>query len=296
MVTTPAVGQAVCDSQPVLPERVLLVPPVQRLVLESPPPEPEAPLRIGYFGDWDAHDGLEALVEVVLDLAEDGVDIRLDLGSIPPAGQPPKRLAGLLRRSALRAGDDLIRAPDCRDGLLYSQALGACDAIVVPIAERPRHETHLPGLMPARNALAAGVPAIVPALRGVEDVIQNGHNGLLYGPDDNTSLRRALQRLVAPKLRRALREGARHSPSLLNPHARDEAVAHILRSIAQHSRPSAQIKPRPIDPARPSVVLALRNEAVSLAFREGADPPRGWGFRNSERVVEYPWLLTRLRG
>jgi phosphatidylinositol alpha 1,6-mannosyltransferase len=63
-----------------------------------------------------------------------------------------------------------------------------------------------------QEALAAGVPAVVPAAGGPLDLVRHGHNGLLWAPLDRGALRDAIAALVAtPALRAAMARRARPS-------------------------------------------------------------------------------------
>jgi phosphatidylinositol alpha 1,6-mannosyltransferase len=63
-----------------------------------------------------------------------------------------------------------------------------------------------------QEGLAAGVPVVAPAAGGPLDLIQPGHNGLLYPPEDPEALRAAVTTLVTdPALRRRMGHNARAS-------------------------------------------------------------------------------------
>lgn len=71
------------------------------------------------------------------------------------------------------------------------------------------HETFCQAV---QEALAAGVPAVVPAAGGPLDLVTHEDNGLRYEPGSATALRQAVQRLAgSPELRAALAARARPS-------------------------------------------------------------------------------------
>jgi glycosyltransferase involved in cell wall biosynthesis len=60
------------------------------------------------------------------------------------------------------------------------------------------------------EAMAAGVPVAASKVGGIPDLIEDGVNGLLFNPEDPSSMRAAVQRLLEnPSLRQSLAERAR---------------------------------------------------------------------------------------
>lgn len=59
------------------------------------------------------------------------------------------------------------------------------------------------------EAMANGLPSICPDMRPLDEIVQNGVNGLLFSPDDPDSLLRAMQRLCSdPDLRSTMSANA----------------------------------------------------------------------------------------
>ncbi len=88
-----------------------------------------------------------------------------------------------------------------------------------------------------QEALASGVPAIVPAAGGPLDLITSGHNGAHYRPGDGEDLRRSVgQLIVDPQRLRRWRGNARPSVEGRTWSAvGDELVAHY-RAVVARSR------------------------------------------------------------
>ena len=70
--------------------------------------------------------------------------------------------------------------------------------------------------MVAAEAQACGTPVIASEIGGLQDVIQDGHTGILIPPEDSKALSRAMYTLaVNPQLAEALGEEAAKRVSLL---------------------------------------------------------------------------------
>jgi len=89
-----------------------------------------------------------------------------------------------------------------------------------------------------QEALASGVPAIVPAAGGPRDLVRHWHNGWHWGPDDPGEIRTVVDRILMSREhlpaigRRARRSVANRSWTGLT----DEIVDHYLESITMQSR------------------------------------------------------------
>lgn len=94
-------------------------------------------------------------------------------------------------------------------GLRHGTDLSALVASMDVFVHTGAHETFCQAV---QEALAAGVPVVAPGAGGPLDLVQDGHNGLLFAPHDPGALRAAVQRLVADQeLRHAMGLAARRS-------------------------------------------------------------------------------------
>lgn len=96
-----------------------------------------------------------------------------------------------------------------------------------------------------QEALACGLPVVAPAAGGPLDLVRPGVNGLLYGPDDDTGLRAAVNTLVAdPALR--WRMGARALDSVRGRSwdaVCDELVGHYQEAMCgRRPRPERRVR------------------------------------------------------
>jgi glycosyltransferase involved in cell wall biosynthesis len=77
------------------------------------------------------------------------------------------------------------------------------------------------------EAMAAGVPVVATAVGGMTELIEDGQNGILAGPGDESALASALAGLLSsPEAARALGEAARRTASARFSH--DRMVARLL--------------------------------------------------------------------
>ncbi|MBA9004695.1 glycosyltransferase family 4 protein [Thermomonospora cellulosilytica] len=150
-----------------------------------------------------APDG-EALIGYVGRLAaEKRPDLLAHLSGIPGArlvvvGDGPER------QRLQRMLPDAVFA-GFRTGRELSELVASMDVFVHTGA----HETFCQAV---QEGLASGVPVVAPAAGGPLDLVQAGHNGLLYAPDDGAELRAAVHALVAdPVLRMRMSRNAHRS-------------------------------------------------------------------------------------
>lgn len=121
--------------------------------------------------------------------------------------------------------------------------LQAADYLVLP--------SHFEGLSNALlEAMAAGCPVIASAVGGSPELVENGHTGLLYPPDDAPALAEAMQRMADPALRQRLSMGA-------------------SRHVAQHHSQAA------LGIATGAIYERCLSPAPTTDARVGVDPLRG---------------------
>ncbi len=144
-----------------------------------------------------------------------GIDVLLDAVSRLPrdcpvtlllAGEPWGGLGASVRRRLAMADLDgrvvanLGWVPEAEAGAWF----GAADAVVLPY----RSAT---GSAVAAQALAWSLPLVASAVGGINDVVEDGVNGLLVAPGDAPALASALARIADGGLRSRLAAGARAS-------------------------------------------------------------------------------------
>lgn len=172
----------------------------------SPPAAPPIPTRrIGYFARISPEKGLHQLVDAFIDLArrpgcEDVVlDIAGWLGE-----QNRDYLDGQLAKLAAAGLSDRVHhrgSPDLAGKLAM---LHEFDILSVPT----QHEE--PKGLSILEALAAGVPVVLPAKGAFPEIVEPSGGGLLVPPDDHHALADALHRLLQdPELRSRLGQAGR---------------------------------------------------------------------------------------
>lgn len=156
----------------------------------------EQKLRVGYVGSVVPHKGLRTLARS-LALVPAEVDCfiagRVDDGSFR------KELSGLAAGRIRWHGEF---GPAELDSIL-----GRLDVLIAP--------SLVPEVFPLvpREALSRGVPVIGAAVPGIDDVVQDGRNGLLVTPGDAESLAAAIGRVATdPALLESLAAGASATP------------------------------------------------------------------------------------
>lgn len=123
-------------------------------------------------------------------------------------------------------------------GALTGRALSQAYADLDIFVHTGVHETFCQA---AQEALASGVPVVAPAAGGPLDFVQHGRNGLLWDPNDPSSLRTAVNRLVhQPQLR--LRQAAAARADVLDRTWRrltQQLVDHYNDVLAANTAPDA---------------------------------------------------------
>jgi glycosyltransferase involved in cell wall biosynthesis len=156
-------------------------------------------------------------------------------------GDGPERDEIQALADASGVSGDLCFLGERRD---VDRLLQAADYLVLP--------SHFEGLSNAiLEAMAAGCPVIASAVGGSPELVENGHTGLLYPPDDATALAEAMRRMADPALRQRLSLGAsRHIASHHSQAALGIATASVYERCLQ--RTVAPDAPAPADPLRGS--------------------------------------------
>jgi glycosyltransferase involved in cell wall biosynthesis len=117
----------------------------------------------------------------------------------------------------------------------------ASDYLVLP--------SHFEGLSNALlEAMAAGCPVIASAVGGNPELVENGHTGLLYPPDDAAALAEAMARMADAGLRQRLSHGAsRHVAHHHSQAALGIATASVYERCLRPGEPvDARVAPDPL--------------------------------------------------
>ena len=161
------------------------------------------PLQLGYFARISPEKGLDKLCEAFCALSRDGNDqLVLRAGGYLPRSSAEwlEGVSSALDRAGVSDRTELLGTLDRQEKL---QFLSELDLFSVP-AQRPESK----GLY-ALEAMASGVPVVLPDEGVFPELISPGGGGFLYDPTDRDGLKSALGVLIAdPGLRERLgREG-----------------------------------------------------------------------------------------
>ena len=208
--------------------RFRVVPPGLRTGLyDASPRSSDGPLRIGYLSRINREKGIDLLVEAFRRLQSgDGFDVRLCV-----AGELPKQSKEFWRelRDSLRE-DGLEDRLDFRgevDGPGKKDFLTGCDVMALPSR----------GLecrgMACLEALAAGVPIVVPERGIFPEIIERTGGGILFPPEEICSLAEAIEQLASePETRgRMARDGRQGIEEHYSAHAAAEAALAVSREV-----------------------------------------------------------------
>jgi len=167
--------------------------------------DPQGTFRLGYLGRIVPAKGIHLLVDAFLQLCrEPGLPLlKLRLGGYL-GGAEKKYLADLEAK---------IRAAGFADRYEYAGELDRAGKIAflqgLDVLAMPTVHPESKGL-PVLEALANGVPVVVPAHGAFPEMIEDTQGGLLCAPHDASSLAQALRRLIdEPALRQQLADRGR---------------------------------------------------------------------------------------
>lgn len=191
--------------------------------IEGPVDISETVTRVGYTGNIHERKGLDVFIRAAKVLCDGGYGGRFVI-----AGKGDKtELETLAVRLGISDRVDFFGPVDC------ASFVRGLDVFVLP----SRHEG-CPNVL--LEAFASGVPCVATAVGGVPEVMTDGVNGLLVGPESPEAMARAIGRLVADRdLRAGLGRKAHASvcrdrdPELI---ARG-VLPEILRSILEKKGP-----------------------------------------------------------
>lgn len=148
-------------------------------------------LKIGYLARLAPEKGLDRLCEVFCEIVSQGGGEDLKLGA---AGYFPSSSASWLKevseRTKKAAGRSRVEFMGTLDRIQKIEFLSGLDIFSVP-ARAPEAK----GLY-ALEAMASGVPVVLPAQGVFPEYVEKSGGGILYEPDDDDGLRSALEMMV----------------------------------------------------------------------------------------------------
>jgi glycogen(starch) synthase len=151
--------------------------------LSCPVPRSERPYILG-IGRMVEQKGFDLLIDSFRALSGDWPDLQLIL-----AGDGPSRssLESQMEDSGLSSRIEFLGSVDHQSAVsLFQQAT----VFVLP----SRHE---PQGIVVLEAMAAGSPVVAARVGGVSEIVRDGHNGLLFEPEDTDSLAGAITKVLA---------------------------------------------------------------------------------------------------
>ena len=159
-------------------------------LLRLPPPAAgPGPLRLGFFGTLIPSKGLHVLIDALQALPAGTATLRIHGNAVPYHGDDSYLVRCFQR---LRPGDGVrYDGPYGLDEL--PRLMAEIDVLAAPALW---HEAF--GLT-VREALAAGRPALVSRIGGLQDAITDGAQGLLLPPGDTAAWTAAIAKLAADR-------------------------------------------------------------------------------------------------
>ncbi len=131
--------------------------------------------------------GIDRVLRAFVTLPASG--LRLDVLGGPPAPPAPREEAFEQELTALAKGHPVRFLGRYSPGSLLSHLDGAAALIVAPRVRESWGRT-------VNEALLAGIPVVAPRDGGIAEQVTEGVNGLLWDPDDETDLMRAMRQVV----------------------------------------------------------------------------------------------------
>lgn len=160
----------------------------------APPPRDARP-AFAYLGRMIPHKGVDWLLRAAQRVTS---DVLIELAG---TGNQEQEYRDLARTLGL---EQRVRFHGWVDGLTVNDLLGAARALVFPSI------WHEPGGTVAFEAMASGRAVIMSRVGGMPEVVEDGVNGLLVQPGDETGLANAIDRLAGDwELARRLGESGR---------------------------------------------------------------------------------------
>jgi glycosyltransferase involved in cell wall biosynthesis len=174
------------ESAGITPGRIRLVPygvPRRASPSRREARAPGSPLRVGYFGQLAPHKGIHVLVEAARSVASG----RLELVLHGPETPHP---AYVERLKELAAGDARIRFAGAYDNSRVDELLDTLDVSVVPSV----WYENWPFVV--LESFRAGVPVVASRVGGLQEMVRDGVDGMLFDPGGARPLARCLNRLL----------------------------------------------------------------------------------------------------
>ena len=207
---------------------------------------------IGYAGALVAYEGLDLLIEALALLKAQG--IALDLVVM---GDGPLR-EGLEQQARQLGLGHAVTFTGRLDPAQARARMAACH-----IACLPRHRSAVTELVPPIKlveAMALGLPAVVPDLQVFRAEAQEGEAALFFTPGDAQDLARALATLARdPTLARRMGQAARH-------HARTRRDWQTHAGVIAQTLPSRDVDGQEDEPATPADDAWIVADAPALVM------------------------------
>ena len=188
------------------------------------------PFRVGYFARVCPEKGLHVLVDAVKELHRQRPDLNVELVAGGFLGPRDADYFAQVRRDAASLGDAFHWAGSPPDHASKGELLRSFDVLCVPTVYRE------PKGIYALEAMANGVPVVLPAHGAFPQMIAATGGGLLFDPHDPNELPTLLGRLVdEPEMRadlaRSSHTGVRNAFSLT---AMTEQTLRVFRDFQRN--------------------------------------------------------------
>ncbi|MCA8944151.1 MAG: glycosyltransferase family 4 protein [Planctomycetes bacterium] len=216
----------------VAPERIRVVENgVDTSALRAVPPVDalrEGPVRIGFLGTLIPSKGLDVLVEALMRLPAKSAELHVHGNAVPYHGDE-SYLTRVFQR--LDPGRPRVTYHGPYQTRELPEILASIDLLVAPALWREAF-----GLT-VREALAAGRPAVVSRIGGLEDALEHGRDGLFVAPGSVDELADALERLTSDRAELGrLAAASRESAATRGFEEMAAELAELYRGIASLER------------------------------------------------------------